>query len=296
VPGTRWRRLRRAALRFSVIYCLVAIVLSGCADSLILHPTTDPIAGVPAQQMKVAGPQGIVEIWKMRSAGAAHHEPVAFAMTFVGNASRAEYDVEIVAELWGDRPVEVWAVNYPGYGGSAGDAKLKFIAPAALAAYDAMKKQAGSRPTFVGGRSLGTTAALYVAAHRPVSGTILHSPPALRNLIIGRFGWWNLWLAAVPVALQVPRDLDSIQNAQHVTAPGVFLITGADTYVPPSNQQKVSKAYAGAKQIIVMPDTDHNDPMAPASMKPFQASLDWLLEMSGVTPVGPSNESGLQKK
>lgn len=252
-------------------------MLSGCADKLILFPTTHPIPGVAARRAEISGPSGTIEIWKARSPGAADHQPVAFVMAFTGNAARAEYDADDLALQWGERPVEVWAVNYPGYGGSTGPAKLKSIAPAALAAYDAMKQQAGTRPTFVGGRSIGTAAALHVAAHRPVGGVILHSPPPLRSLIIGRFGWWNLWLAAVPVALSVPGDLDSLANASQVTAPGVFLITGADSMVTPPYQQKVVDAYAGPKQVVVMPQADHNDPIPGSALPPLHAALDWLL-------------------
>jgi hypothetical protein len=173
--------------------------------------------------------------------------------------------------------VEVWAVNYPGYGGSAGGAKLASIAPAALAAFDAMKQQAGTRPTFVSGRSIGTTAALFVAAHRQVDGVILHSPPPLRNLIMGEFGWWNLWLAAIPVSLGVPADLNSIENARHVTATGVFIITEADSLVPPRYQQMIVDAYAGPKQIIRMPGVDHNDPIPESVMPAVRAAFDGLL-------------------
>ena len=220
---------------------------------------------------------GALEIWKERSPGAIANEPKAFVLAFVGNASRAEWDAGEVAGQWGDQPVEIWAVNYPGYGGSAGSASLASIAPAALAAFDAMKQQAGNRPTFIAARSIGTTAALYVAAHRNIDGVILHSPPPLRSLIMGEFGWWNLWLAAIPVSLGVPADLDSIENAKHVTAPGVFIITEADRLVPPPYQQKIVDAYGGPKQIVALPGTDHNDPIPDSSMASLHAAYDALM-------------------
>jgi hypothetical protein len=40
-----------------------------------------------------------------------------------------------------------------------------------------------------------------VAANRPCAGLVLTNPPPLRNMILQRFGWWNLWLLATPVAL-----------------------------------------------------------------------------------------------
>jgi pimeloyl-ACP methyl ester carboxylesterase len=217
-----------------------------------------------------------VEVWTARSSGAAAREPQAFVLEFVGNASRGEAMADMVAHEWGERPVEVWAVNYPGYGGSPGPARLKAIPPAALAAFDALKSRAGAKPVFVSGQSLGTTAALYVAANRSVAGTVLWSPPPLRNMILGRFGWWNLWLVAGPVALQIPGDLDSLRNAKKVTAPGVFVATGRDTVVPLSYQTKVSDAYAGEKQYIRRPTSEHNDLLEGKSIAEYQAALDWL--------------------
>jgi hypothetical protein len=259
------------------LYLVVAIVLNGCADRLILFPSRQPIRDLVARQMTIPGPAGKLEIYTMPSLGAAANEPKAFVLAFVGNASRAEWDAEQVAEQWGQRPVMVWAVNYPGYGHSEGKAKLASIAPSALAAFDAIKAQAGGKPIFVAGRSIGTAAALYVAAHRPVNGVILHSPPPLRCLIMGQFGWWNLWLAAVPVSLGVPADLDSIENAKHASAPAIFIITGGDSLVPPPYQQKVLDAYAGPKRAIVMPGVDHNDAIPAKEAVKIGRYLDELL-------------------
>jgi hypothetical protein len=35
-------------------------------------------------------------------------------------------------------------------------------------------------------------------------------------MILRRFGWWDLWLLAGPVALQIPKDLDSITGKRLV--------------------------------------------------------------------------------
>ncbi|MDB5299444.1 MAG: hypothetical protein JWO87_1107 [Phycisphaerales bacterium] len=278
------RRLRKSALIFLVVYGAVAMILAGCADRLILFPSQDVI-GVPGgKRVEVPGPQGMVEVWTMRSPGARSREPEAFVLEFVGNASRAEPCVPMTAQLWGERPVEVWTMNYPGYGGSAGGAKLKSISPAALAVFDALKARAGSRPIFLRGHSIGTTAALSVAARRQVSGLVLINPPPLRQLIMGAHGWWNLWLAAAPVSLQVPEDLDSIKNAGNVKAPAVFILGDIDTIVPPAYHMKVVNSFAGEKQVIHIPDGGHNDvvPNGPIADQ-VETSMDWLWSKA-VTP------------
>src|SRR5205814_930955 len=81
---------------------------------------------------------------------------------------------------------------------------------AGLAAFDALKAKADDKPIYVFGASIGSAVALHVAANRDVRGLVLHNPPPLRQIILRNYGWWNLWLLAGPVALQIPRDLDSI--------------------------------------------------------------------------------------
>ena len=135
--------------------------------------------------------------------------------------------------MWNDRAVEIWGMNYPGFGGSTGPARLSQIGPAALAAFDELKRQAGGRPIVLFGASIGATAALHVAAQRPETRLILHNPPPLRQMILRQFGWWNLWLLAGPVALQIPRDLDSLSNAKAIHAPAIFLLAEKDEVVAP---------------------------------------------------------------
>src|SRR6266576_1342442 len=68
---------------------------------------------------------------------------------------------------------------------------------------------------------------------RNAGGLILHNPPALRQMILRQFGWWNLWLLAGPVAAQIPKDLDSIDNAKRAQTPAIFLLAESDEIVAP---------------------------------------------------------------
>jgi pimeloyl-ACP methyl ester carboxylesterase len=129
------------------------------------------------------------------------------------------------------------------------------------------------------GTSIGVTAALHVAASRPVdvAGLILHNPVPLRELILRRFGWWNLWLLAGPVALQIPKALDSTANAKTIRAPAVFLLADKDEIVPPRYHTLVVNAYAGAKRVITLQGAYHNDPIEGAALADLNDALAWLL-------------------
>jgi len=259
---------------------LLMMTFGSCVDHLILFPSTDPVRVPGGSRITVApGPDkaGEVEVWTLRSPALAPTcQPTAFVLAFIGNADRAEYAAQRSVEDWADRPVEVWAVNYPGYGGSTGPARLAAIGPAALAAYDSLRAVAGNRPIFLSGMSLGTAAALHVSANRPVAGLVLQNPPPLRKMILERYGWWNLWLIAGPAAAHIPSDLDSLANARRTNAPGVFLLAQNDQVVPPRFARAVADNYAGEKRLIPLPGADHNDSPAPAQEAELHAAIGWL--------------------
>lgn len=278
---TKPRRWRRWILICLLAYGLMlGLIAAGCGDRLVLYPTTKAIdtSGLAARRQVAIPGGGHVEIWVSRSAGAARPsaEPQAYVLALIGNAARAEPTAPFFAKDWGQRPVEVWAVNYPGYGGSDGSARLSSIGPAALAAYDELRRHAGDKPIFVQARSIGTAAALHVAASRPVAGCILHNPPPLRQLILGRYGWFNLWLISGPLALSVPSDLDSLVNARRVQAPAIFLLAGADGVVPVEYQNRVANPYAGEKRLVNLPSASHVDRAAGPALVEHESALDWI--------------------
>ncbi len=187
-----------------------------------------------------------LEIWTARSRLAQQRNHVdAYILRFYGNADRAERWAALDADAFGERAVEIWGMNYPGFGGSSGPARLKRMSPAAVAAFDALKSKAGNQPIYVFGASIGSAVAMDVAANRDVRGLILHNPPPLRQIILRHYGWWNLWLLAGPVALQIPPELDSVANAKRIHARGIFLLAENDEIVPPKFQRLVVDSFAG---------------------------------------------------
>src|SRR5881296_3677619 len=243
-------RETRIVLAFVAAY-LILILFSHLPDHLILFPTKAPIDAGEAARKMVPFQNGELEVWTAKSYRAKQQAGAdIYILRFYGNADRADRWVAAEAEAWNGRAVEIWGMNYPGFGGSTGPARLKRIAPAALAAFDELRRHANERPIVLFGVSLGTAAALHIAAHREVVGLVLHNPPALRQMILRQFGWWNLWLLAGPVALQIPRDLDSIDNAKRAHVPVIFLLAERDEVVAPRFHRLVVDAYVGEKRVI----------------------------------------------
>jgi pimeloyl-ACP methyl ester carboxylesterase len=268
------RKLR--AFVWIVLY-IVLIVFAPLPDRLVLFPTTNRIDAGGAIRKSIPFQSGELEVWTARSALAQQRgQPEIYVLRFYGNADRADRWVAAEAGMWNNRAVEVWGMNYPGFGGSTGPARLARLGPAALTAFDELQKAAGDRPIIVFGASLGTTTALHIAAHRKIAGLVLHNPPALRQIILRQFGWWNLWLFAGPMAQKIPADLDSVANARAVHVPAIFLLAERDEVVAPKFQRLVVDAYAGEKRIIPLPGAGHNSPMDAAALAGFHQALDWL--------------------
>jgi pimeloyl-ACP methyl ester carboxylesterase len=229
-----------------------------------------------AERTVVQREEGDVEIWVTRTRAAHAAAPEAVVLAFCGNADRAERLAARVARRLGDRPVEIWSVNYPGFGGSEGSARLGAIPDAALAAYDAAAAREPPLPVLCWGESIGTAAALHVASQRDVEGLVLHNPPPLKRLIMVRHGWWNLWLVAIPVALQVPSELNSLDTAPLVDAPAVFVMAQGDSVVPYDYQRLVFEAYAGPKSDVPIAGGHNSGIDAHGDLK-LRIALDALL-------------------
>jgi pimeloyl-ACP methyl ester carboxylesterase len=275
---SRRKRRRRVVFITLVVLYFAVVMFGGCADVLLLHPSKDPIAADGAQRQLVPLFGGSeIEVFTLPAKG----EPQAYVMILDGNGGRAEKAVFWGFEASHGRNVEVWSPNYPGFGGSPGSARMTGLAPAALAAYDALAAKAKGKPIVIWGASIGSAPALYVAAHRPVSGLILTNPPPLRQLIMQRYGWWNLWLAAIPVSLGVPKELDSIANAAACKCPALFTSAQADTLVPPDYHRMIIDPYAGPKQVIVLPTAGHDTPVTQAAPQAWQQGIDWLWKQLG---------------
>jgi hypothetical protein len=276
------RKLIRVGITLCIVLPLASLISLGCADHIILgenHDTVDPGA---AKATVLHANGRAIECWRARSPGVADgREPEAYVLFFVGKADRADRWINAVAGAWGNRPVEVWGMNYPGSGGSDGSAKLQNVASSALAEYDAVKQIAGSRPIFIHAGSFGTTAAIYVAANRPIAGMVLQNPAPLKQLIMGNYGWWNLWILAGPVASRVPAELDSVSNAARCKASAVFISAGADWVIPPSYHKLVIDAYAGEKRVIDMPGMGHDSPLTREAAEALAKDMDWLWQGVG---------------
>jgi pimeloyl-ACP methyl ester carboxylesterase len=283
-------RILRAGLSFAIVLC-------GCHDRLFLHSTQHSI-DVPAQRVEIRGctrpiAGETVEAWYAEY-GTDGRRPGVYVLAFHGTGGRAEYTVEQAGSLlvsWVMAPAErpgigVMAVNAPGFGGSDGPATLPRLGAAALDAYEALVARAGNAPVFIYGRSMGTTAALHVSASSPAvrpAGLLLDRGPDLPGMILSRYGWWNLWTGALPLAASLPRVSRSVANARRThDVPALFMLGTHDELVTPRNGHRVFTAYRGRKQLAWI-DGQHDT--RAAGNAAVERGLDWLRSEAGLPRV-----------
>jgi pimeloyl-ACP methyl ester carboxylesterase len=252
-------------------------MLRRIADAMILEPSREAIAVKQKSRRTLEHGGDLLDVWVERIAQRHADDTELFVLKLGGAGSRAERTTAHPLDFWTDIPAEVWGINWPGYGASSGRATLSAFAPAAMRAYEEIHRVAAGRPVLVTGNSLGSAVALSLAAtRRDMQGLLLRNPPPLRQLIVGKHGWWNAWAPAWLVAQQIPRDLCAITNARGSDVPALFVTSGRDRIVPPAFQQGIFEHYAGPKNRIVLPDADHADPPSERDVNDYRQSLAWL--------------------
>jgi uncharacterized protein len=106
---------------------------------------------------------------------------------------------------------------------------------------------------------------------------VLVNAPPLQQLVLGRFGWWNLWLLAFPVSNQIPRELDSLHNASLCSMPAVFVSAENDNVVPPDYQRRIMDAYAGSKEVIIVRGGTHNSGVSSETEQEILAAVSRMM-------------------
>ncbi|MCA9148784.1 MAG: alpha/beta fold hydrolase [Planctomycetales bacterium] len=270
----------------------MTIIAQKIADKLILRPTRHPLNAVGKERQLVPFRKGSLEVWTQR-VGTHHLDEVdLFVLKFQGTAGRAERATYHPMDCWADLRAELWAVNPPGYGGSTGPASVKTLAEAARTVYLEAARLAQGRPIVVMGNSLGTTVAMHLAANFPIAGLILRNPPPLRHLIVGRYGWWNLWLGAMLIAQKVPRQLCCVRNARQIRCPAVFISSRKDQTVPANYQDKVFQNFAAPHRLLQLTNADHATSLNLDEQREYRQHLEWLREAALLTPnVSPAEST-----
>jgi pimeloyl-ACP methyl ester carboxylesterase len=177
------------------------------------------------------------------------HPGPAALLYFGGNAEDVSRSIPELAEAFPSRAI--YALHYPGFGGSSGTPTQQAIFADALALFDRVYGEHSS--VTIIGRSLGSGVAVWVASQRPTARLVLVTPfDSLADPASAQYPF-------VPVRWLLLDKYDSSKYAPQVKAPTQVVVAGDDQLVPRSSSDRLRTRFAeGLVSYNVLPGVDHN--------------------------------------
>lgn len=169
---------------------------------------------------------------------------------FGGNGESMAGSSDYIAGQFPD--FTVYLMDYRGYGGSTGRPTEEGLYSDALNLYDTIKPK--HNRISVGGRSLGTGIATYVAAYREVSKLALITPyDSIVNVAHGRYPIY-------PVSLLLHDKYDSVSRIKQIKAKTFIVMAQNDSVIPKERSQQLIDAFDPAQlQVTMIKNRGHND-------------------------------------
>lgn len=248
-------------------YLALCVVMALLQDTFIYAPQHNADHAQLARwhdlRLLVPGAFGPLEAWLLRR-DQLDHSPLLLYCG--GNAEDASWALD---DLLRFHDGSILAVNYRGYGTSAGVPREAGIKADVLAVIDHLHTHFGIRRPLVMGRSLGSGVAMHLAAHRAVAGAVLITPyDSILALARSRMPW-------LPVRLMLHDRWDSLALAPAITCPVLVVLAGRDRMVPPTRGRHLASALKHV-EILDRPAADHvdiwNDATFIATTRRFLAS------------------------
>lgn len=201
-----------------------------------------------AQRIEIASTDATLEGWWIEQPQAA---TPAVVLYFGGNGEDVLHTATTAPNI---DARALLVVNYRSYGRSTGKPGQKALYEDGLAIYDyAIKRGVPPEHIVVMGRSLGSGVAAMLAGARPVRAAILVTPfDSIASVAAGQYPY-------LPVRLLLRHPFPSTDWAQQARVPALFLAAERDFVVPAVHTRRLFEAWAGGKQIHVLPQTGHND-------------------------------------
>jgi pimeloyl-ACP methyl ester carboxylesterase len=240
-------------LTLGIVYGL--LLVAGCAwqRKLLYFPTRLSAA----EANKLAVQEGFVpwqnqngEIigWKIPANGS----PTGSVLIVHGNAGCALNRDYIAQPIHQAGALDVYVLEYPGYGVRAGAPSKTSWLQATEAAFTLLPKE---KPIYVVSESIGTGVAAHLARMHPaeVAGMVMFVPyDSLPSLAQSK----------MPILLPYFFLRDRYQPAEWMRdyrGPVKMVLAERDEIIPPKFGQRLFDSYAGPKSLQIIPGVGHND-------------------------------------
>jgi pimeloyl-ACP methyl ester carboxylesterase len=177
-------------------------------------------------------------------------EPGPNAVIYLGgNAEDVSHSLPTLAAAFPER--SLYALNYPGYGGSTGKPSEATLIADALALFDHV--HADHPRIIVIGRSLGSGVAVHIASMRPAESLVLVTPyDSLTQLAASQFRFF-------PVRWLLLDKFESWRYAAKITAPTRLIAAQDDEVIPFASTQSLFEHFPKTlATLTVVPGVGHN--------------------------------------
>jgi fermentation-respiration switch protein FrsA (DUF1100 family) len=271
------RLLTMVLLAFVAGIVLVVVSLRVIENRLIYYPPRYP-EGFPSPQIVAREAE---DVWLLTADGVRinafyRSNPASkqVLLWFHGNAENIGYGLDQMKAL-AKIGVNILAVDYRGYGKSAGKPDEAGVYRDADAAYDYLINQRHfrSQDIVIYGHSLGGAVAVNLASRRPCGGLIVESSFTSARAMARR-------MFAVPaIAYVVKSRFDSLRKIRDVRAPILIVHGTRDEVIPFAMGQQLFAAAPEPKRFYPIEGAGHND-VVEVGGESYLASLKAFVETS----------------
>ena len=247
------RRAIHMLLALGIAYSLFVLAAAIFQRRLIYFPRTIPpaLAEPAAAELGFVPwrkPSGQIIGWKLP----ANSTPVASVMITHGNAGCAMDRGYFAGPIHDAAPVDVYVLEYPGYGSREGSPdKRSFLA----AAEEAFGLLTNGLPKYLVSESIGAGAACDLARAHPteIAGLVLFMPyhdlasMAQRKMLF------------LPAYLLLLDRFNPAEYLKDYRGPVKMVLAGADEIIPVESGRRLFEGYSGPKNLQIIPGAHHNE-------------------------------------
>jgi uncharacterized protein len=217
-------------------------------EKLIFFPERGGVGASPGGEVWIRTADGLsIHGWHIT-----HPDATRTLLYLHGNAGNLGSRRGIFARL-AALPLDILAIDYRGYGKSAGEPSEAGLYADALAAHAWLLERTPADRIFVYGESIGGGPACELAATRSVAGLILQS--SFTNIA----DMAALSFPGLPVRWLVRTKFDNLAKLPGVAIPKLIIHSRRDEIIPFSMAERLYAAAAAPKQRLWLDRSRHND-------------------------------------
>ena len=247
------RRVIHMLVTLGIAYGLLVLAVAVFQRRLIYFPRIIPPslaerAGAESGFAPWRNPAGQIVGWKLP----ARSVPTASVLITHGNAGCALDRSYLAGPIHEAAPVDVYVLEYPGYGVRGGaPGKSSLLA----AGEEALGLLTNGLPCYLVGESIGTGVVCYLAGKHPapVAGLVLFAPYHDLAAVAQRR------MPFLPAYFLLADRFQPAKDLAHYHGPIKMVVAGSDEIIPAGFGQRLYDKYSGPKVLQIIPGAHHND-------------------------------------